>query len=536
MDQKDEITTMLAYLVTRWYDWRLTWNPSEWAGIEMFYINAYDLWKPDLIIYNELNPNTRNFTVDDTHNVRVWADRAPMSDKPWEKFNIEWTPTMKLEFFHQYDIYYYPLDIQEISLEIHPWMSIAGYGQISLKMLKEATYASTSQTDLVYSNFVEEEDRYRLIPDSGLSYIYSYMWNEIEFFTLFIKFKIQRQDYKFFSVIYFPLVLLLILSTFNLLFCTKDSRVRNSVMLLVSSTVYYTIFYNIIQHNTKFGAFESMLYLNNVTTFLSNSITMVEYYLESEYDLITELSKEFYDKGRIYNDETVANKYRYNYKKIYQNIRKFDVMFNILVIGLNLTIMGTQFKYVYYKYTYFTVLIAVTLFLIIYVYRNINSLYISFLIYKIQYIHKINTKKIDHDFLQYYANFEFESKENVTNYIFSIYDPYFYNKDKDNLIYSIQSIVSQFAQKDSKIIYREELSQLITSLSCDIKENLDSQNDKYVYFKNQLENKNKMYKKSSTTENIVFKTKSSIKSKENQRNSNMKITTLENENLEYDEI
>ena len=58
-------------------------------------------WKPDLIMYNDLNSSTRNFTVNDHHQVRVWADRASMSDFDDEKFNIEWSPTISLELFHQ---------------------------------------------------------------------------------------------------------------------------------------------------------------------------------------------------------------------------------------------------------------------------------------------------------------------------------------------------------------------------------------------------------------------------------------------------
>lgn len=80
MNQITEQTSMLCYLATRWYDWRLTWNPEDWAGIEMFYINAFEIWKPDLIITNDVNNETRNYTTTDTHQVRVWADRASMND------------------------------------------------------------------------------------------------------------------------------------------------------------------------------------------------------------------------------------------------------------------------------------------------------------------------------------------------------------------------------------------------------------------------------------------------------------------------
>lgn len=54
-------------------------------------------------MYNELNSATRNFTVNDQHQVRVWADRALMNDVEGEKFNIEWSPVISLELFHQYD-------------------------------------------------------------------------------------------------------------------------------------------------------------------------------------------------------------------------------------------------------------------------------------------------------------------------------------------------------------------------------------------------------------------------------------------------
>jgi len=28
-------STLMAYSLIRWQDWRLTWNAADWAGIEM---------------------------------------------------------------------------------------------------------------------------------------------------------------------------------------------------------------------------------------------------------------------------------------------------------------------------------------------------------------------------------------------------------------------------------------------------------------------------------------------------------------------
>ena len=36
-----------------WYDYRIAWNPSEFAGIKSINIAAYKLWKPDIVVLNK---------------------------------------------------------------------------------------------------------------------------------------------------------------------------------------------------------------------------------------------------------------------------------------------------------------------------------------------------------------------------------------------------------------------------------------------------------------------------------------------------
>lgn len=71
---------------------------------------------------------------------------------------------------------------------------------------------------------------------------------------------------------------------------------------------------------------------------------MIVYYQEIEYDLITELSKEFYDKGRIYNDDNLANKFRWNYKKVMRIYLICDVIFNVALIGVNIILLAEAFN------------------------------------------------------------------------------------------------------------------------------------------------------------------------------------------------
>jgi len=92
-------STLMAYSVIRWHDWRLTWNPSDWAGINMIYLPISMIWKPDLKIYNEMSTDNKEFLFSDQSGLaRIWAEKSAMSDiKP---FNIDWSPHFNLQVFH----------------------------------------------------------------------------------------------------------------------------------------------------------------------------------------------------------------------------------------------------------------------------------------------------------------------------------------------------------------------------------------------------------------------------------------------------
>jgi len=95
MDHKLNKSHLLGYLILRWFDKNLTWNPNQWAGIDMVYLKPDLVWTADLLITNMTNWETTNFKNTDQNLVRVWADRALNSDI--EIFNIEWSPQINFE-------------------------------------------------------------------------------------------------------------------------------------------------------------------------------------------------------------------------------------------------------------------------------------------------------------------------------------------------------------------------------------------------------------------------------------------------------
>lgn len=90
MDHQTKVSKLKGYLVLRWMDQSLTWDPAEWAGINMVYMSSKHVWKPDFMITNQNNASSINIGKYDDTMVRVWADRSSSSDL--EQFNIEWAP------------------------------------------------------------------------------------------------------------------------------------------------------------------------------------------------------------------------------------------------------------------------------------------------------------------------------------------------------------------------------------------------------------------------------------------------------------
>lgn len=36
-----------------WYDYKLTWNPKEYGGVEGLHVPSEHVWRPDIVLYNK---------------------------------------------------------------------------------------------------------------------------------------------------------------------------------------------------------------------------------------------------------------------------------------------------------------------------------------------------------------------------------------------------------------------------------------------------------------------------------------------------
>ena len=52
-DERNQILTTNCWLTQVWTDYHLTWNSSDFGGIQKIRMPYFRVWKPDIILYNK---------------------------------------------------------------------------------------------------------------------------------------------------------------------------------------------------------------------------------------------------------------------------------------------------------------------------------------------------------------------------------------------------------------------------------------------------------------------------------------------------
>ncbi|XP_063822904.1 neuronal acetylcholine receptor subunit alpha-10-like [Ostrinia nubilalis] len=63
VEEKDQLLTTNCWITQVWIDHHLRWNTSEFDGIDVIRIPYERVWKPDIILYNNADPNYRSAVI-----------------------------------------------------------------------------------------------------------------------------------------------------------------------------------------------------------------------------------------------------------------------------------------------------------------------------------------------------------------------------------------------------------------------------------------------------------------------------------------
>ncbi|XP_032871035.1 neuronal acetylcholine receptor subunit alpha-3-like [Amblyraja radiata] len=90
-----------------WNDYKLRWDPAEYEGVDFIRVPSNTIWKPDIILYNNV---VSNFQTDGNIKVLLMSNGT-----------VTWIPPAIVKSSCKMDVTYFPFDYQNCSMKFGSW-------------------------------------------------------------------------------------------------------------------------------------------------------------------------------------------------------------------------------------------------------------------------------------------------------------------------------------------------------------------------------------------------------------------------------
>uniref|UniRef100_A0AAR2JQG3 Cholinergic receptor nicotinic alpha 1 subunit n=1 Tax=Pygocentrus nattereri TaxID=42514 RepID=A0AAR2JQG3_PYGNA len=107
VDEVNQIVTSNVRLKQQWKDVNLQWNPEDYGGIKKIRVPSTDIWRPDLVLYNNADGD---FAI--VHETKVLLEHTGM---------ITWNPPAIFKSYCEIIVLHFPFDLQNCSMKLGTW-------------------------------------------------------------------------------------------------------------------------------------------------------------------------------------------------------------------------------------------------------------------------------------------------------------------------------------------------------------------------------------------------------------------------------
>eukprot|EP00090_Calanus_glacialis_P032370 TRINITY_DN5362_c0_g1_i2.p1 TRINITY_DN5362_c0_g1~~TRINITY_DN5362_c0_g1_i2.p1 ORF type:complete len:519 (+),score=42.79 TRINITY_DN5362_c0_g1_i2:117-1673(+) len=104
---RKQVMTTNLWIEQYWYDYKLTWNPDEYGGVDILHVPSTHIWLPDIVLYNNADGN---FEV-------TLATKATL----YHEGRVEWKPPAIYHSSCEMDVEYFPFDEQTCVMKFGSW-------------------------------------------------------------------------------------------------------------------------------------------------------------------------------------------------------------------------------------------------------------------------------------------------------------------------------------------------------------------------------------------------------------------------------
>ncbi|CAH1997595.1 unnamed protein product [Acanthoscelides obtectus] len=154
VDEKNQILTTNCWITQIWIDHHLRWNASDFAGIKVIRIPYNRVWRPDLILYNNADPQFQSSVINT--NVIVSSN----GEVVWLSHGIYRSSC-------DINVEYFPFDLQSCQMKWASW-TYDGYQVELVKQTEEgdvSNYQANGEFDLLGFSSVKNIEFYSCCPE-----------------------------------------------------------------------------------------------------------------------------------------------------------------------------------------------------------------------------------------------------------------------------------------------------------------------------------------------------------------------------------
>ncbi|KAM3625627.1 uncharacterized protein V6R79_015008 [Siganus canaliculatus] len=105
--EREQVMTTNVWLTQHWVDYRLSWDPSKYEGIDKLRIPSRHVWLPDIVLYNN---------ADGTYEVTVFTNVIVLFNG-----SINWLPPAIYKSACKIEVKHFPFDQQNCTLKFRSW-------------------------------------------------------------------------------------------------------------------------------------------------------------------------------------------------------------------------------------------------------------------------------------------------------------------------------------------------------------------------------------------------------------------------------
>ncbi|XP_010792817.1 acetylcholine receptor subunit alpha [Notothenia coriiceps] len=107
VDEVNQIVSSNVRLKQQWEDVNLKWNPQDYGGIKKIRVPSKDIWRPDLVLYNNADGD---FAI--VHETKVLLEHTG---------KITWNPPAIFKSYCEIIVLHFPFDLQNCTMKLGTW-------------------------------------------------------------------------------------------------------------------------------------------------------------------------------------------------------------------------------------------------------------------------------------------------------------------------------------------------------------------------------------------------------------------------------